>query len=56
MLHAARLGLTHLATESRMARDSSPGADFKDLLAKLSGRGGGPAPPARLIPSFFSQL
>ena len=35
MLHAARLGLTHPATDERMAWDSRPAADFKELLARL---------------------
>ena len=35
MLHAIRLGLTHPVTDERMAWDSAPPADFKELLAKL---------------------
>jgi 23S rRNA pseudouridine1911/1915/1917 synthase len=35
MLHAARLGLTHPATGERMAWDSPPAADFKELLVRL---------------------
>lgn len=37
MLHAARLGLTHPATGERMAWDSVPAADFKDLLERWRG-------------------
>ena len=38
MLHAARLGLTHPATDERMTWESEPAEDFKEVLGRLRGR------------------